>query len=131
MTKHLVIYDSQCEFCCFWVDWILRKDHQKQFYFAGFESKAAQPYKEKIQRSFGHSVVLVESYEKHPDLFLYGKAALRIWSRLHGEKSIVRYLERIPSWIINPIYRLGAFVRRWLPIKNPLDPKRHTGRFLD
>lgn len=43
-TLHIVLYDGDCGFCNFWVQWILKNDRHDRFRFASLQSDYGQTF---------------------------------------------------------------------------------------
>ena len=43
-SKYYVFYDGDCGLCNYWVQWILKNDHQKQFLFSALQSEFSQKF---------------------------------------------------------------------------------------
>lgn len=44
MGKHIVFFDGDCGVCNFWVQWILKRDHNNRFLFASLQSDFGQTF---------------------------------------------------------------------------------------
>ncbi|SIS77222.1 thiol-disulfide oxidoreductase DCC family protein [Chryseobacterium gambrini] len=44
MGKHIVFFDGDCGVCNFWVQWILKRDHNNRFLFASLQSDFGQQF---------------------------------------------------------------------------------------
>ena len=44
MGKHIVFFDGDCGVCNFWVQWILKRDHNNRFLFASLQSDFGQRF---------------------------------------------------------------------------------------
>jgi len=44
MGKHIVFFDGGCGVCNFWVQWILKRDHNNRFLFASLQSDFGQRF---------------------------------------------------------------------------------------
>lgn len=42
--KHIVFFDGDCGVCNFWVQWILKRDHNNRFLFASLQSDFGQQF---------------------------------------------------------------------------------------
>lgn len=109
--KHIILFDGTCNFCSFWVKFVVKRDKKDQFRFTSLQSEKG---KELLQKYTVDpkidSVVLIEK-EK---VYIKSTAALKILKTLGGLKSIFYGLIIVPSFIRNFIYDLIAKYRyKW------------------
>lgn len=128
----LVLFDGLCNLCSGSVQFILKKDKKKQFFFASLQSPIGQTYLQKsgLPATDFHSFVLIEKDQA----YTRSTAALRVLKNLGGGWKVFYALRIVPIPLRDGIYnwiarhRYQWFGRRescWLPTP---DLKR---RFLD
>jgi predicted DCC family thiol-disulfide oxidoreductase YuxK len=80
--KNLILFDGICNFCNFWVNWLISKDKNKFFVFAGLDSNSGI----KITSNFENVKTLPDSiiYLKNGEILLKSKAVLNIGIQLNG-----------------------------------------------
>ena len=118
-VKHLILYDGQCGFCDRSVQFLLKQDHQRIFYFAPLQGTTAQVVLSRIPQGvdWKNTLVLIENYEDHGAVPIYevrGKALFRICWLLGGKWSLVGWMSFLPGWMYNWGYRLVANHRHLL-----------------
>ncbi|CAN5493431.1 thiol-disulfide oxidoreductase DCC family protein [soil metagenome] len=129
-VKHcIIIFDGYCNFCSGSIDFIIRHDQQKFFYFTASQLPSGSSLIEKYQVGNLDSVVLI--YEEK--VYRYSTAVLMICSKLSFPWNLMRLFFIVPVFIRDPIYKwLAAYRYRWfgkrLTCRMP-DPK-DADRFL-
>lgn len=111
MLRHLVFYDGECGLCDQTVQFILKKDKEKQFVFAPLQGSTAEKYLKDLPLNFKtlDSVILVEDYKSlNPHTYVMSKAIFRIMWLLGGELTLIGWLSFLPSFLFNWGYRLVA-----------------------
>lgn len=106
--KHIVLFDGECNFCSFWVKYVVKRDKKEVFRFASLQSDTGKKYLEQYQVSNSiDSVVLIEK----DSFFIKSTAALRILKTLGGLRAIFYGLVIIPVFIRDFFYDLIAKYR--------------------
>lgn len=61
MTPNIILFDGVCNFCNFWVSFIIRHDRKKQFQFASLQSEFAKKYIPNNQDTTDnfHTIILI------------------------------------------------------------------------
>lgn len=101
----IVIFDGQCNLCSSSVKFIIERDKKAYFKFLPLQSEQAKKLlenKNTVQNL--DSVVLVENDE----VFIRSRAALKISAKLTWPWRIVSCLRIIPSFLLDPLYKLVA-----------------------
>jgi predicted DCC family thiol-disulfide oxidoreductase YuxK len=106
-TITLLFFDSECLFCNFWVQFILKKDKKKKIYFAPLQSSYAEQYLFPI---------IGEKYKQFDTLYLYqdgevyekSQAILKICYILDGYFRFFLIFKIIPIFILNFFYDIVA-----------------------
>ena len=135
MKKYLLFYDGNCGLCDQCVQFVLKKDKDKKFFFAplqGITAKSALLSLSAEQKKID-SMVLIDGYLcGDQKIYLEGKAALRIFWLLGGVWRILGILHFFPACLYNWIYRLVAKNRhKYYPeISCALKDPSYQDRFL-
>lgn len=107
----LILYDDQCSFCSFWVNFVLKKDAKHIFLFAGLSSQTAKKILD--QHPFAQNIDTVMLL-KNNNLYLKSNAALEIAKTLGGLLQLVYVFKIIPPFIRDYIYDVIAKNRKSL-----------------
>ena len=128
--QRIVFFDGLCPFCHFWVQFLLKRDHNKEFLFAPLQGETARELLSSELMSV-NTIVLVEDRKK---IYTKSNAILRIIKILGGFRKILFIFKLIPTSIRNFFYDIMArnrFVLR-KPLKHCPVPKPDlASRFLD
>ncbi|MBQ0151339.1 MAG: DUF393 domain-containing protein [Chryseobacterium sp.] len=110
-VKHTVLYDGDCGFCNFWVQWILDRDHQDQFNFASLQSEFGQKF---LHKNNLESVNLDTLYLLEADGKFRKKldAVIKIGNTLGGVLVLLNILKIFPQFIKDSMYDLVARNRK-------------------
>lgn len=116
LPQPLILFDGVCNWCVFWVQFIIRRDPGKMFHFASLQSPVGQ----KILKKLGlpnedfKTMIFVENDR----YFTKSSAALKIIRRMGGFWPIIYVFIVIPSGIRDLFYdfvaknRYGWFGRK-------------------
>ncbi len=128
--QRIVFFDGLCPFCHFWVQFLLKRDHNKQFLFAPLQGETAH----KLLSSELMSVDTIVLLENRKKIYTKSNAILRIIKILGGFRKILFIFKLLPTSIRNFFYDIIArnrFVLR-KPLKHCPVPKPDVAsRFLD
>ncbi len=106
---HIILFDGVCNFCNFWVNFIIDRDKDDIFKFAALQSEAGQKllreYKLNVS-DFDTFVLIVNN--KH---FTKSTAALKIARKLNFPVKVLYYFIFIPKFLRDLIYSLIAINR--------------------
>ncbi len=104
--KSVILFDGVCNFCNFWVNFIIDRDKNDAFRFASLQSDYGQEVLQKLGMSQDDfdTFILVEG-EKH---YIKSTAGLRVAKRLGGWLSLLYPLIVIPAFIRDAFYSLIA-----------------------
>ncbi len=104
--KSVILFDGVCNFCNFWVNFIIDRDKNDHFRFASLQSDYGQEVLKKVGMSSSDfdTFILVEG-EKH---FIKSTAGLRVAKRLGGGLSLLYPLIIVPAFIRDAVYSLIA-----------------------
>lgn len=112
---HLIFYDDECPFCQRCVVYIKKIDKGAIFDYASLTSLTANKVlvgkKGFLKRL--NTLILVENYqEAHPRFWIRSKGVFRILWLIGSWRKVVGILCFLPSFVIDPFYRLVARCRR-------------------
>jgi predicted DCC family thiol-disulfide oxidoreductase YuxK len=131
MNLKLILFDGVCNFCNFWVNFIIDHDSKKYFKFASLQSNLAQNIlkAENINPMKIDTIILIINEKT----FTKSSAALQIAKNLDGFWKIIYVLVLIPKPIRDLIYDFIARNRyKWFGRREscriPTDEERD--RFL-
>ena len=109
--NYLILFDGDCNFCNYWVNFVLKRDKQGVFKFASLNSEAGN--KLKLQHQIPvtvDSIVLI----KDDHIFIKSQAALEIAKNLSGGWFMMAGFKIIPTFIRDAVYDVVAKNRyRW------------------
>ncbi len=91
---HTIYYDDQCSFCIMCVNFVRKNASQNLFEY--------QPLPEK-----GNTLILVEGEKR----WNRSQAVFRILDLIGGKWKWISWMYHLPSWLIDPPYRLIAYLR--------------------
>ena len=112
-NKKIILFDGVCNFCNFWVNFIIDHDKKDFFRFAALQSETGQNILKQINlktnnfwqsQGLPDSLILVDKQ----DYFIKSSAALNILKHLSGFWKILFVFIIIPRPIRNFIYDLIA-----------------------
>lgn len=129
--KKIIVFDGVCILCNSFVQFILKKDKRKQFYFTTAQSDfVKEQLKPNPMKANAMASVL---YVKNGKVFTESTAALNIFSDLGGMWKLLSIFKLIPPFIRNAVYRFIA--KRRYRVFGKLDtcmmpPSEWKSRFL-
>ena len=107
-NKHIILFDGECNFCSFWVNYVLKKDKKDVFRFATLQSAVGKEYLSNNNvDSKIDSVVLIEN----DTVYIKSTAALRILKTLRGLRSVFYGFIIIPAFGRDLFYDIVAKYR--------------------
>lgn len=106
MNSNLILFDGVCNFCNFWVNFIIDHDDKRYFKFASLQSELAQRIllQKEIDARQIDSVILV----MNDQVFFKSSAALLIAKKLNGFWKILYIFSVVPSPLRDLIYDFVA-----------------------
>ena len=129
--KKIIVFDGVCILCNSFVQFILKKDKRKQFYFTTAQSDFVkeQLKTNPMKANALDSVLYVKNGKVHSE----STAALNIFSDLGGIWKLLSIFKLIPPFIRNAVYRFIA--KRRYRVFGKLDtcmmpPSEWKSRFL-
>ena len=104
--KSVILFDGVCNFCNFWVNFIIDRDKNDAFRFASLQSEYGQEVLQKLGMSqYDFDTFILVEGEKH---YIKSTAGLRVAKRLGGWLSLLYPLIVIPAFIRDAFYSLIA-----------------------
>lgn len=105
MGKHIVFFDGDCGVCNFWVQWILKRDHNNRFLFASLQSDFGQTF---LSERKLNTEVFNTLYLWKPNHYYLEKsnAVLQIANILGGIYKLSAIGKIIPRFFSDTIYDL-------------------------
>lgn len=103
--KNIILFDGDCNFCNYWVIFVLKRDKQKVFTFASLNSEIGNKLKLEHQIPLTvDSIVLI----KNDQIFIKSQAALEIAKKLGGGWFMMASFKIIPTFIRDIFYDVVA-----------------------
>ena len=104
-ANHIILFDGTCNFCNFWVGFVIKRDAKNVFRFASLQSVIGQELRMKYRVSSGlDSVVLI----KNNKVYIKSNAALEIIKQLNGLWFLFYGFKIIPIFIRDWFYDVVA-----------------------
>ncbi len=105
MGKHIVFFDGDCGVCNFWVQWILKRDHNNRFLFASLQSDFGQRFltERKLNTEVFNTLYLWKPNHYYLEK---SKAVLQIANILGGIYKLSAIGKIIPGFFSDTIYDL-------------------------
>ena len=117
IQKPLILFDGVCNWCIFWVQFVINRDTEKRFQFTPLQSVTGKRVLESIgfPSDHIHTMVFVEKGR----YYLKSSAALHIVKRLNGAWPILFVFLIIPGFLRDRVYEfIGRNRYRWFGKKN-------------
>jgi len=107
--KQIILFDGVCNFCNFWVNFIIIRDKRDLFRFAPLQSDVAQEMLSqfKLDDSAQESVILISG----ENVYSKSTAALKIAKELSGTVKVLYPLIILPKFFRDVIYEFVANYR--------------------
>src|SRR5690606_7831218 len=107
--KKLILFDGVCNFCNYWVNFIMERDINDLFRFASLQSEFGQSILKKINLSTEDfdTFVLLEDEQ----YFIKSTAALKIVRNLSGALKLIYPLIIMPKFLRDLLYTIIAKYR--------------------
>ena len=130
-TKYIVLYDAQCNFCNYWVRYIIKRDRKDVFRFSALSSNTGKTLLQQYQINPKiDTVVLI----KNGSYFTKSTAALHIMKTLGGLSSILFPWILLPVAFRDFIYdRIAKYRYHWFGKSDCviIPPQKIKHKFLD
>jgi predicted DCC family thiol-disulfide oxidoreductase YuxK len=132
MGQPLVIFDGLCNFCNYWVRFIIKRDKKATLKFTSLQGETAKTILPvfSINPEILSSVILIEDGKAYTE----SSAAIRICRHLDGGWKLMYGLIIIPKFLRNVVYNLIARNRySWFGKKDQcmIPSAKDKDRFLD
>lgn len=104
--KKLILFDGVCNFCNFWVNFIIDRDDKDLFRFASLQSEFGQSILSKLNLSTKDfdTFVLIESKK----YFIKSTAAFKVVKDISGWLKILYPFIILPEFVRDSVYNLIA-----------------------
>jgi predicted DCC family thiol-disulfide oxidoreductase YuxK len=104
--KQIILFDGVCNFCSFWVNFVIKRDKKDAFRFAALQSEKAQ----EITSRFNINISKPDTFILIADnkFFTKSTAALMVCKELNGLLKILFPLIILPKLLRDFIYDLVA-----------------------
>lgn len=104
--KQIILFDGVCNFCNFWVNFVIKRDKKDLFRFAALQSEKAKEFSDKFNfdTSSMNTFVLIDG----DHLYTKSTAALKICKQLTGPIKIFYPFISLPKIFRDFIYDLVA-----------------------
>ncbi len=108
-NHHIILFDGVCNFCNFWVNFIIDRDKDDIFRFAALQSEAGQKLLNKfnLKTDDFDTFILI----KGETYFKKSTAALKIVQKLNYPVKVLYYFIFIPKFLRDLLYSLIAINR--------------------
>ncbi|TDJ53248.1 MAG: thiol-disulfide oxidoreductase DCC family protein [Ignavibacteria bacterium] len=105
-NHHIILFDGVCNFCNYWVNFIIDRDKDDIFRFAALQSEAGQKLLNKfnLKAEDFNTFILIEG----EIYFTKSTAALMIARKLNFPFKVLYYFIFIPKFLRDLIYSLIA-----------------------
>lgn len=128
---YILLFDGECGFCNFWVNWVMKKDRKGTFKFASLQGNFGQNFlsEKKLSQKKFNTLYLIqpngEVYEK-------SNAVIKICSLLGSWYKLAVLFKVLPKFIRDKFYDLIAYNRSKLKVGScSLPTKEQRQMFLD
>ncbi len=135
--QHLILYDGVCGLCNRWIRQILTRDPGGLFHFASLQSEVGRA----LLRQYGRNpdlldtiYVLADYKSQSPRIMARARAILFVISRLKSPWRFLRFLELLPTSVLDGVYSLIASNRYRTFGKYDtcqIPPETYKERFID
>jgi len=119
--NNVVLYDGECGFCNFWVQWLLKFDRYNVLRFASLQSEIGQKF---LKKNDLNTINFDTLYfiKNHKIFYHQSSAILEILSSLNIFMKIFLIFKIIPLQIRDKIYQMFSSNRKKLSNANCLIP---------
>jgi len=107
-TKNIILFDGECNFCSFWVKYVIKRDKKDAFRFASLQSDIGRKYLNQYQVSKSIDSVVFIQNEKS---YVKSTATLYILKAMRGFRVCLFGFIIIPTFIRDFFYDLMAKYR--------------------
>lgn len=129
--KYYVLYDGDCGFCNYWVQWILKHDHKDKFLFAPLQGNFGQKFlwERELRRDEFNTIYLWK-----PGSFYLTKseAIAQIAKIIGGKYALMAHLNIFPRFLSDKIYdKISENRTKLAPKKCFVPTEEERKKFLD
>ena len=106
MRQYIILFDGVCNFCNFWINFIIKRDRQNKFLFAPLQSEKGQEYLKifNLDHEKFTSFILISG----SDYYQKSEAALVIAKNLPFPSKLLYILKIFPKSLLDKIYSFIA-----------------------
>lgn len=105
-NKHIILFDGDCSFCNYWVQFITKRDKKNQFHFLSLQSLEGKNLKKEKQIPIEvDSLIFISNKGK---AYIKSTAALKISSRLRFPYPLFYVFIIVPPFIRHWVYDVVA-----------------------
>lgn len=106
----IILFDGECDFCNYWVNFVIKYDHNDKFFFASLQSKYGREQTEKFNLSnlATDTFILIEN----DNYFIKSDAAFIVLKELKHWLKVFIFLKLIPKGIRDYFYDFVAKNRK-------------------
>ncbi len=99
---HIILFDGVCNFCNYWVNFILKRDKKNYFKFASLQSESGQALLKKngLPRDDFDSFILIAENK----IYKKSEAAFIVAKRLSGISKIILPFKILPTRFTDLVY---------------------------
>lgn len=103
--KHpVILFDGDCTFCNFWVQYVLKRDKKREFYFSPLQSNGAKSLISSLDKRFQETDSILVLFKKK--VFDKSNAVFVILKALNHPARYIWYIS--PKFLRNVVYDLIA-----------------------
>lgn len=130
-NNYIILYDGECGFCNFWVQFIIKRDKKNQFSFASFQGDFGKKFLNERNLNSNHLTTL---YLLEPQKAYWEKssAVIKIAEILGGFYSLMKIFWIVPTAWRDSLYSIVAKNRRLIYSSNCYLPTEdEKKKFID
>lgn len=106
-TVPLIVFDEDCGFCSYWVDFIIRHNKKNSCFFVGLDTELGHHLIDKYQLHDIDSIVFIDDNIAK----VYSNAILNILKNMDKPYCFLYYLHVLPLSLLDYTYKLIASSR--------------------
>jgi len=104
--KQIILFDGVCNFCNFWVNFVIKRDNRDIFRFSALQSEISKEIIDRINYDISNPTTFVLIIGE--DYFTKSTAALKVCKELSGMIKILYLLIFLPEFLRDFVYDLIA-----------------------
>ena len=109
-TTSLIVFDDECSFCSYWVNFIIRHDNKKSFFFVGLQTELGTYLLDRYKLQDIDSIILIDDNSAK----IHSNAILNILKNMDRPYSFLYYFHVLPIKLLDYVYKLIASTRHSL-----------------